>query len=111
MKDCFPSVYDIVENGQKRPQKGFEVILEDTILFPEGGGQVQFLFFITINNLLCLLRIFVIDRPEIPSVGLRQRKFSLFMTSPSYTLSPWLFFHGRVLMMATFTKFQTCKVC
>lgn len=76
MKDCFPSVHDIVENGQKRPQKGFEVILEDTILFPEGGGQVQFLFFITINNWLCLLRIFVIYRPEIPSIGFRRRKFS-----------------------------------
>lgn len=39
VKDCFPSVLDIVENGKKRQQKGFEVILEDTILFPEGGGQ------------------------------------------------------------------------
>ena len=42
MKDCFPSVIDVVENGKKKKEKGFEVILEDTILFPEGGGQVQY---------------------------------------------------------------------
>ena len=29
------------KNGKKEVIDGFEVVLEDTILFPEGGGQVR----------------------------------------------------------------------
>ena len=29
------------KEGKLGKQTGFEVVLEDTILFPEGGGQVQ----------------------------------------------------------------------
>ena len=31
----------ITVGGKKTNLSGFEVILEDTVLFPEGGGQVS----------------------------------------------------------------------
>ncbi|KAL4229377.1 Alanyl-tRNA editing protein Aarsd1 [Mactra antiquata] len=39
VKSCSPAVACIVKNGKKENVEGFEVILDDTILFPEGGGQ------------------------------------------------------------------------
>lgn len=39
VKSCTPAELKVNQNGKKETLKGFEVILEDTILFPEGGGQ------------------------------------------------------------------------
>uniref|UniRef100_A0A0B7API4 Threonyl/alanyl tRNA synthetase SAD domain-containing protein n=1 Tax=Arion vulgaris TaxID=1028688 RepID=A0A0B7API4_9EUPU len=39
VKSCIPKSTALVENGKKRTVQGFDIILEDTILFPEGGGQ------------------------------------------------------------------------
>mgnify|MGYP003686260799 CR=1 FL=1 len=40
MKSCTPS--ELTVPGKKKEKvQGYEVILEDTILFPEGGGQVR----------------------------------------------------------------------
>ncbi|GLG96001.1 Alanyl-tRNA editing protein Aarsd1-B [Gryllus bimaculatus] len=36
---CTPSELETTVNGKKEIVKGYEVILDDTILFPEGGGQ------------------------------------------------------------------------
>ncbi|CAG5128690.1 unnamed protein product [Candidula unifasciata] len=36
---CKPAKLALVENGKKTTVQGYEVILNDTILFPEGGGQ------------------------------------------------------------------------
>ncbi|GFS18952.1 alanyl-tRNA editing protein Aarsd1 [Elysia marginata] len=41
VKSCKPASTTILEDGKKTKVKGYEVILEDTILFPEGGGQVN----------------------------------------------------------------------
>jgi hypothetical protein len=35
-----PSKLTITRDGKKLSVSGFEVVYEDTILFPEGGGQV-----------------------------------------------------------------------
>ena len=40
VKSCTPGELKQVINGKTTTQTGFEVELEDTILFPEGGGQV-----------------------------------------------------------------------
>lgn len=39
VKSCTPAELKVVQDGKKATLKGFEVILEDTVLFPEGGGQ------------------------------------------------------------------------
>ena len=40
VKSCTPS--ELTVPGKKKEKvQGYEVILEDTILFPEGGGQVR----------------------------------------------------------------------
>ncbi|KAH3699280.1 alanyl-tRNA editing protein Aarsd1-B-like [Dreissena polymorpha] len=39
VKSCVAAEAKLLKNGKKETVKGFEVILEDTILFPEGGGQ------------------------------------------------------------------------
>uniref|UniRef100_A0A0L8HZA1 Alanyl-tRNA synthetase class IIc N-terminal domain-containing protein n=1 Tax=Octopus bimaculoides TaxID=37653 RepID=A0A0L8HZA1_OCTBM len=39
VKSCSPAKLEIVENGKKKKISGYEVILADTILFPEGGRQ------------------------------------------------------------------------
>ncbi|XP_077290400.1 alanyl-tRNA editing protein Aarsd1 [Arctopsyche grandis] len=39
VKSCTKSAQQIVENGKKIKYDGYDVILDDTILFPEGGGQ------------------------------------------------------------------------
>ncbi|OWF35864.1 alanyl-tRNA editing protein Aarsd1-like [Mizuhopecten yessoensis] len=39
VKSCVPVETTLVTNGKKGKVKGYEVILEDTVLFPEGGGQ------------------------------------------------------------------------
>ncbi|XP_014276906.1 alanyl-tRNA editing protein Aarsd1-A [Halyomorpha halys] len=36
---CSTAEFKTVVNGKKETLKGYDVILEDTILFPEGGGQ------------------------------------------------------------------------
>ena len=38
---CEPSELKVTQNGKKEVMKGFDVTLEDTVLFPEGGGQVS----------------------------------------------------------------------
>ena len=40
MKSCKPAELSQVINSKKTKVAGYEVVLEDTILFPEGGGQV-----------------------------------------------------------------------
>ncbi|XP_045210140.2 alanyl-tRNA editing protein Aarsd1-B-like [Mercenaria mercenaria] len=39
VKSCNAAELKVTQNGKKEVLKGYEVILEDTILFPEGGGQ------------------------------------------------------------------------
>ncbi|CAH1773611.1 unnamed protein product [Owenia fusiformis] len=39
VKSCEPATLKTVLSGKKVKLNGFEVILEDTVLFPEGGGQ------------------------------------------------------------------------
>lgn len=40
MKSCKNAELPLIVEGKKTKVKGYEVILENTILFPEGGGQV-----------------------------------------------------------------------
>lgn len=40
MVSCEKSKLETTENGKKIFIEGYDVELEDTILFPEGGGQV-----------------------------------------------------------------------
>lgn len=40
MKSCEPGVLEDIAGGKKQLLSCFEVILDDTVLFPEGGGQV-----------------------------------------------------------------------
>ena len=37
---CKPAQIKLIVEKKKEKVNGFEVVLEDTILFPEGGGQV-----------------------------------------------------------------------
>ncbi|XP_071103121.1 alanyl-tRNA editing protein Aarsd1-B-like [Haliotis cracherodii] len=39
VKSCKPAQLTVVNGGKKEKLSGFDVVLEDTILFPEGGGQ------------------------------------------------------------------------
>ena len=41
VKSCTPAELKVVKDGKKATLKGYDVILEDTVLFPEGGGQVN----------------------------------------------------------------------
>lgn len=38
---CCPAELKQEVNGKKETLKGFNVKLQDTVLFPEGGGQVS----------------------------------------------------------------------
>lgn len=38
---CHPAELKQEVNGKKETLKGFNIKLQDTILFPEGGGQVR----------------------------------------------------------------------
>lgn len=38
---CRPAELKQEVNGKKETLKGFNIKLQDTILFPEGGGQVR----------------------------------------------------------------------
>lgn len=38
---CRPAKLDVVNDGKKEKQECFEVVFEDTVFFPEGGGQVS----------------------------------------------------------------------
>jgi len=40
VKSCEPGVLQDVYGAKKQSLSCFEVILNDTVLFPEGGGQV-----------------------------------------------------------------------
>jgi hypothetical protein len=40
VKSCEPGKLEQLVNGKKNIVEGFEVELDDTVLFPEGGGQV-----------------------------------------------------------------------
>ena len=37
---CVPADIELLVGGKKEKVNGFEVILEDTVFFPAGGGQV-----------------------------------------------------------------------
>ena len=39
-----PAKLSVVRDGKKVTVAGFDVVYEDTILFPEGGGQVPKVF-------------------------------------------------------------------
>lgn len=41
MVSCKNAKLTANKNGKKEVIDGFEVVLDDTILFPEGGGQVK----------------------------------------------------------------------
>ncbi|KAK3106035.1 hypothetical protein FSP39_011393 [Pinctada imbricata] len=41
VKSCTEQVSTLVINGKKEKIKGYNVVLDDTILFPEGGGQIN----------------------------------------------------------------------
>ncbi|KAM7310176.1 putative alanyl-tRNA synthetase [Ixodes scapularis] len=36
---CDAAFLEVLTNGKKEKQAGYELVLEDTVLFPEGGGQ------------------------------------------------------------------------
>ncbi|XP_076039685.1 alanyl-tRNA editing protein Aarsd1-B [Oratosquilla oratoria] len=36
---CKPATLEVLQNGKKNKRQCFEVIFDDTVLFPEGGGQ------------------------------------------------------------------------
>jgi len=38
---CTAAQIDRVVQGKKEKVEGYEVLLEDTVFFPEGGGQVK----------------------------------------------------------------------
>ena len=38
---CEPGTLTTCVSGKKEKLNGYEVILDDTVLFPEGGGQVS----------------------------------------------------------------------
>jgi Ser-tRNA(Ala) deacylase AlaX len=38
---CSPSQLKTVKNGKAETIEGFDIVCNDTILFPEGGGQVR----------------------------------------------------------------------
>jgi len=46
VKSCEPGVLEDAAGGKKQSLSCFEVILTDTVLFPEGGGQVFFVIFL-----------------------------------------------------------------
>jgi len=60
VKSCEPAVLEDIVGGKKQSLSCFEVILDDTILFPEGGGQV----FHDFCHFLCFL-IFKFFEPFI----------------------------------------------
>ena len=41
VKSCTPAKLKRLHKGKKENLDGFELILEDSVLFPEGGGQVN----------------------------------------------------------------------
>ena len=40
VKSCEPAQLTTVVDGKKQKLNGYQLTLEDTVLFPEGGGQV-----------------------------------------------------------------------
>jgi len=48
---CTAAQIDRVVQGKKEKVEGYEVLLEDTVFFPEGGGQVKLK-----NYKLCILK-------------------------------------------------------
>jgi len=47
VKSCEPGLLGDIVGGKKQSLSCFEVILDDTVLFAEGGGQVfLFLFYL-----------------------------------------------------------------
>lgn len=41
MVSCKPANIEVLVNGKKKKIDCYEVVFEDTIFFPEGGGQVS----------------------------------------------------------------------
>jgi misacylated tRNA(Ala) deacylase len=52
---CVPAHLEQLVNGKKEKINGYDVVLEDTVFFPEGGGQVNpiYIYFV-LNNILLL---------------------------------------------------------
>lgn len=74
MVSCSPAELKLENDGKREKVKGYELILKDTILFPEGGGQVRGLF-------LLLSSIGEVFQNMKPLVGLLW--LILFFTRPS----------------------------
>jgi alanyl-tRNA synthetase len=49
---CSPCQIERLVQGKKEKVPAFEVLLEDTVFFPEGGGQVIFMVNISILKFL-----------------------------------------------------------
>lgn len=57
---CEPVELKLENNGKKEKVKGFNVKLKDTILFPEGGGQVSVMQLNTMFTQVMLVFIFFV---------------------------------------------------
>jgi alanyl-tRNA synthetase len=66
---CTEAQLKTITNGKKSTLNGYEVVLEDTILFPEGGGQVYLIYFIYLYH----SSVFI-----IPSFKCSMTTFNLF---------------------------------
>lgn len=53
---CKPAKHEVVQNGKKKKIDCFEVTFEDTVLFPEGGGQPDDGGTVNGIPVLCVLR-------------------------------------------------------
>ena len=52
---CVPAQLEQLVNGKKEKINGYDVVLEDTVFFPEGGGQVDAIYiYFVLNNIFLL---------------------------------------------------------
>lgn len=68
VKSCQPTIFSITKNGKKCDINGYEVILDETIFFPEGGGQPSDSGFINESKVYYVARngdlaVHFIDKP------------------------------------------------
>lgn len=66
MISCEKAKLETIENGKKVSIEGYDVELEDTILFPEGGGQVclQNVYSVLITSKLCFAPVLFLLIPN-----------------------------------------------
>ena len=76
MKSCTPAELKLVQDGKKTTLKGYEVVLEDTVLFPEGGGQVYFNFACCLMSLSTICCHIVHDKEKATSDFELQKSFT-----------------------------------